>query len=713
MKWLKTSLALLLLSWVTAPAFADPTEQDFSAVFQGTGDAPYVIVDSTLPADIIQVTDQGVWDGKALWLTQNVGSQNNSVAFNQLVSGPYDQLVIGMEMEFTLYDPPSSGGADGFGLAYANSAIWGSDNSWPIPTFTTPYPPVPDLAEEPSLAGSLGVGFDIYSNAAWDGVGQNTISLHWNNKLLENRSLDLGEWGDLFLLESGTPIRAEVAITPTGSGSNVTVLLVDLETGDIAIPFEDYFIDGLTPYDGRLVAKARTGGVFSEQFVDNVSLALTPQGGGETFTFKEGFEDFPIGVVQPPEEPDPPILQGGTPYATYQNPAAPLGPTVTSDGLPTGAQPAHMQLTTAVQSLTNSIAFDQTDAKADNITATFKMKIDSGGLADGMTFALLDVDTYSSSGPFEAPLADTIYYEEPNFPGTLAIGFDIYDGGEEANPDYIDEVDPDGCGGEGACLDARANHISVHWDGAIVGKAVRLNPAEFDLVNGQWNDVTVLAEQVEGGMNVTVAIIDADGNVLLPFSDYFVEGASFPDGARAAFGGRTGGSTSTQRIDDVYITWTGGAGQPGDFNGDGVLGAADLDEMAIAMSNPPADQKYDVNNDGQVNFEDREYWVGELKNTWIGDTNLNGEFDSNDFVQVFSAGKYESGAAAGWEEGDWDGNRLFESGDFVAAFADGGYEIGPRPDVAAVPEPTTVLLSHDGLDRGSNLLAPRAVLTAD
>ena len=142
-----------------------------------------------------------------------------------------------------------------------------------------------------------------------------------------------------------------------------------------------------------------------------------------------------------------------------------------------------------------------------------------------------------------------IYYEEPNFPGTLAIGFDIYDGGEEANPDYIDEVDPDGCGGDGACLDSRANHISVHWDGAIVGKAVRLDPAEFDLVNGQWNDVTVLAEEVEGGMNVTVAIEDADGNAFLPFSDYFVEGASFPNGARAAFGGRTGGSTvhSTNR----------------------------------------------------------------------------------------------------------------------------------------------------------------------
>ena len=460
---------------------------------------------------------------------------------------------------------------------------------------------------------------------------------------------------------------------------------------------------GLTPYDGRLVAKARTGAAFSEQFVDNISLSHTPQGGGETFTFNEDFEGFPVGPVEPLEDPDPPILQGGTPYTTYENPDVPLGPKVVSDGTPTGAHPGHMQLTTAVQSLTNSIAFDQTDTKADNITAMFKMKIDGGLPADGMTFALLDVGTYLDSGPFEAPLADMIYYEEPNFPGTLAIGFDIYDGGEEANPDYIDEVDPDGCGGDGACLDARANHISVHWDGAIVGKAVRLDPAVFDLVNGQWNDVTVLAEEVEGGMNVTVAIVDADGNAFLPFSDYFVEGASFPEGARAAFGGRTGGSTSTQRIDDVYITWTGGVGPRGDYNGNGQLDAGDLDMQALQMESANPDlAKYDENDDGAVDFADREVWVNDLKNTWIGDANLNGEFNSGDMVQVFARGMYETGNPAGWEDGDFNGDTVFGSGDMVAAFVGGGYEQGLKPNgpnaaVSAVPEPSSVVLVLMGL----------------
>ena len=174
MKWLQMFLIALLPCWLATPGAADLTQQDFSAVFQGTGDAPYVLVKSTVAGDNpIEITDRGVWDGNALWLTQNIGSQNNAVAFNELVSGPYDELVIGMDMQFSLYDPPGDGGADGFGLAYANSATWGGDNSWPIPSFT------PSYAEEPNLAGSLGVGFDIYPNG-WDDGAQNSVSLHWD-----------------------------------------------------------------------------------------------------------------------------------------------------------------------------------------------------------------------------------------------------------------------------------------------------------------------------------------------------------------------------------------------------------------------------------------------------------------------------------------------------------------------------------------------------
>ena len=63
-----------------------------------------------------------------------------------------------------------------------------------------------------------------------------------------------------------------------------------------------------------------------------------------------------------------------------------------------------------------------------------------------------------------------------------------------------------------------------------------------------------------------------------------------------------------------------------------------------------------MNDDGLTNFVDREVWINDLKHTWIGDANLNGEFNSSDMVQVFVAGKYEKQETAGWEEGDCNGD---------------------------------------------------------
>ena len=50
-----------------------------------------------------------------------------------------------------------------------------------------------------------------------------------------------------------------------------------------------------------------------------------------------------------------------------------------------------------------------------------------------------------------------------------------------------------------------------------------------------------------------------------------------------------------------------------------------------------------------------------------------------------------------WSEGDWNGDGVFGTGDLVAALGDGGYENGPRMDVAAVPEPSAIVLSLLGL----------------
>lgn len=150
----------------------------------------------------------------------------------------------------------------------------------------------------------------------------------------------------------------------------------------------------------------------------------------------------------------------------------------------------------------------------------------------------------------------------------------------------------------------------------------------------------------------------------------------------------SGGKTTVTAIDPNPSV-------PGDFNEDGILDAVDLDLQAAAFGGNNAD--FDLNSDNKVNFADRLVWVNDLKNTWIGDSNLDGKFDSTDFVLVLTAGRYDTFFPAGWTEGDWDGNRLFNSGDFVAALQAGGYDQGPRAAVAAVPEPSSLMLIAFGL----------------
>ena len=127
----------------------------------------------------------------------------------------------------------------------------------------------------------------------------------------------------------------------------------------------------------------------------------------------------------------------------------------------------------------------------------------------------------------------------------------------------------------------------------------------------------------------------------------------------------------------------------GDFDGNGLLDAADLDEMATAMGTATA--KYDLDNDGDVDIDDRASWVNNIKGTWFGDANLDGEFNSSDFVAAFTGARYETGASATWAEGDWNGDGLFDTSDFVTAFQAGGYEAGPRvAAINAVPEPSSL-----------------------
>ena len=101
-----------------------------------------------------------------------------------------------------------------------------------------------------------------------------------------------------------------------------------------------------------------------------------------------------------------------------------------------------------------------------------------------------------------------------------------------------------------------------------------------------------------------------------------------------------------------FITDAGGVtGDPCDLNNDGVCDAGDIDALSALVNANENDAAFDLNEDGALTQADRDVWVVDLMNTYFGDSNLDGEFNSSDFVTVFSAGKYENGEAADYDGG--------------------------------------------------------------
>jgi hypothetical protein len=135
----------------------------------------------------------------------------------------------------------------------------------------------------------------------------------------------------------------------------------------------------------------------------------------------------------------------------------------------------------------------------------------------------------------------------------------------------------------------------------------------------------------------------------------------------------------------------------GDFNGNGVLDAPDIDDLSGQSAEGIHPAAYDLNADALVDSADIEVWVRELFHSWMGDADLDGQFSSTDLVTVLASGSYEADIDSAWSTGDFNGDRRTNSTDLVVALADGGYEAGPRAAVAAVPEPSGVSIALLGL----------------
>ncbi len=231
-------------------------------------------------------------------------------------------------------------------------------------------------------------------------------------------------------------------------------------------------------------------------------------------------------------------------------------------------------------------------------------------------------------------------------------------------------------------IDLRNTHNDPYNDRGT-DEFVILGALEVDGQNQLIDPFPVLAgnlTNVNSQIPITADVFTSDNGLILSDARYlqFIAVTYF------------GVSSGLNEI-EVYGRLAGGL--VGDFNGNGILDAEDIDLLTIEVSLGMNPSGYDLNDDGLVNDEDRTVWVDELKGTYFGDADLDGEFSSTDFVVVFQAGQYEDDEVANstWATGDWDGDFEFTSADFVKAFQAGGYELGPRTAVlAAVPEPASI-----------------------
>lgn len=134
---------------------------------------------------------------------------------------------------------------------------------------------------------------------------------------------------------------------------------------------------------------------------------------------------------------------------------------------------------------------------------------------------------------------------------------------------------------------------------------------------------------------------------------------------------------------------------PSDFNRDGLLDVADINLLLAEVRAGTNQAAFDRTADGQVNDADIVAVITGPNdfNTFIGDSNLDREFNTGDLVILFQAGQYEDAIAdnSDWSTGDWTGDGDFDTADLLFAFQQGGFEQGPRAAVAAVPEPGSLM----------------------
>ncbi|QDU70787.1 dockerin type I domain-containing protein [Mucisphaera calidilacus] len=234
--------------------------------------------------------------------------------------------------------------------------------------------------------------------------------------------------------------------------------------------------------------------------------------------------------------------------------------------------------------------------------------------------------------------------------------------------------------------------------GEVMVEGVITTRTDVDLFRIDAGDgtlsVVVDALGVQPNLNIGLRLYDAEGLELLavapgdsmdaslvyPVTEgvYYLEvdGVGTGDGVSGYTDyGSIGSYQLTASVPEVVIL--------GDFTGDGMVDATDIDTLNHALATGSADALFDLDADGFVDSNDMDYLVEVVLGTSVGDANLDGVVNALDLSTLASAfGR----STTGWAQGDFNADGTVTLVDLSLL---GSNWAGGDEDVAAMAQVAT------------------------
>jgi hypothetical protein len=296
----------------------------------------------------------------------------------------------------------------------------------------------------------------------------------------------------------------------------------------------------------------------------------------------------------------------------------------------------------------------------------------------------------------------------------VSNGYDRY----EANLAWFENVDGEGTFGPESVITldvsfpTSVQSADVDDDGdldllATSGGDDRVIWYENQNGDGDFDQGRLVSDAVDGAFSAQASDIDGDGDLdvvaagILGSEIFWFENDGTGVFAAGQLISDTGISPTSIHVADLdrdgdpdvlssdseldLIAWyrnlNDAGGQRGDFNDDNAVDILDVDLLCAEILDGGLNDDFDLTDDGSVTADDVDELVLDILQTTYGDANLDGVFNSADFVVVFAAGEYEDDILGNstWADGDWNCDGDFSTGDLVFALSFGGYISGASP----------------------------------